>query len=176
MNNRWNNFLCGIDRATNIIVWRWPNWNQWPKMVSVDLDIEIHNFSGLSFDYITENDYDNFAVRREFIDGRWALTRSDITLTPDQVNDLAFKKAKCRAISVWLNRLYQKISESEGILPGIYNAALGSQEEKLLLQRRDKVRFLVQEQVANYHDKLWLATNQEELQEILNTAQARWNI
>jgi len=173
MKKQWLDFLCAVDRSTQRIVWRWPGWKGYPKMIPADINIVIKNIICEIDVPITEENFQKFQVR---LDSFRKILIDQTELDDTNLAKLQLQKYKCRQISAWLNKLYMKSSEYEGILPGIYLASPGSYEEQLHKDTAKKVATISQELIYEFHDKMWLAQSAEEFNDILQTARSRWLI
>lgn len=165
-------FLCAMDRATGVILYRWADWPGNPKLMPTDVDIVFLYHKGYSQEVIKESDFQDFNVIRT----RKILTLRTKELTDVDLTRLKLNKLKCQKIAAWLNTLYLKMTASEGILPGIYGVKPGGFEEKLLQDSSKKIRDLAAEVIYEFHDRLWLAETEDEFLNIYNAARAKWLI
>lgn len=169
--------LCGMDTATNVIVYAWPNWPGTPKMIPTDINLVFFHFKGYASDPIRGKNFDEFnVVRGTSDDGKLTLKFRQRSLTFEEFQRLTLSKLKCQKISFWLNAIHLRISESEGILPGIYAVTPGSWEERLHQENSKKIKEIASEIICEFHDKLWLAESVTELENIYNAAISKWVI
>ena len=165
-------FLCAMDRATGVIIYRWLDWPGNPKLMPTDVDIVFSYFRGYGEGVIKETDFQDFNVVRT---GK-TLSLKINELTDADLTRLKLNKLKCQCVAAWLNTLYLKMTASEGILPGIYGVKPGGFEEKLLQDSSNKIKYLAAEVIYEFHDRLWLAESENELLNIYNAARAKWLI
>lgn len=169
-------FLCGIDSATGIIVYRWPNWPGTPKLISTDVNIQFFYFRGNSEEHIKENDFISFSVIRKKERGTASLILRTVELLPEKQEQLTLMQLKCRCISAWLNKIHLKISAADGILPGIYGVKPSGADEHLFIENHKKIKAIAAEIIYEFHDRMWLAKTEDEFLDVYNAAIARWVI
>jgi hypothetical protein len=120
----------------------------------------------------TLDEFNNFSVR--YYDNNLSIV--DEYYTELDYKRFRLSKKKCQKIYVWLNNLYKKLTNSQGILPGIYNTTPGSYEEQLYLQEEQKVKSLINEIMLEFHDNLWLAETKDEFNDLYIKATKKWII
>jgi hypothetical protein len=143
-------------------------------LTSADVNIQFFYFTGSAADDIKERNFQDFAVVREKITDTATLRLRTFEISDEKVAQLKFMNFRCRRIAAWLSKIHILISESEGILPGIYGVRPGSREEALYIEHNKKIKAVAAEIVYEFHDRMWLAKTEDEFLGVYNAAMARW--
>lgn len=167
----FSNMYFAYDASTRVVLWRQHYWPGWPKMKPTTSDILISSFLDFHIP-ATFDEFNNFSVR--YYDNNLSIT--DEYYTELDYERFRLSKRKCRKIYFWLNNLYKKLTNSQGILPGVYNAIPGSYEEQLYIQEEQKIKSLINEIMLEFHDNLWKAETQKEFNDLYIKATRKWII
>lgn len=167
----FSNMYFAYDSSTRVVLWRQHQWTGWPKMKPTTPDIMISSFLNFHIP-ITQPNFDNFSVR--YYD-------NDLSISNIHYNNLDYarfslSKLKCQKIYYWLNNMYKKLTNSQGILPGIHNVVPGSYEEQLYIQEEQKIKSLITEIMIEYHDNLWNAETEDKFNDLFIEATRKWII
>jgi len=167
----FSNMYFAYDASTRVVLWRQHYWPGWPKMKPATPDILISSFLDFHIP-ATIDEFNSFSVR--YYDNNLSIT--DEYYTDLDRERFCLSKLKCQKIYRWLNTLYKKLTNSQGILPGIHNSILGSYEEQLYIQEEQKVKSLINEIMFEFHDNLWLAKTEDEFNDLFIEATRKWII
>lgn len=171
-------FLCGYDTITNVVLFRWPGWREYPRFVPcVDcIRFTQVNYTSMAPRY-AEVDFAEFQITVSRIEtGEVSFKRRVGELTVDDRARIVLSQLKIRELAAWLNSIKLVLYRNNGILPGVFNAIPGTTEHQMMVDASLKCQTLANMVIGEFYDQFWLAEDANQLASVVAAAKSRWII
>lgn len=158
---RWENLLVVVDKKTRRIIHR-SAWAEWPQMIPATPRLAVRNWKGWS-KFTEEKDWSNFNIA-------WPQSGfGDLELledaTSEEIETFKLDRTKSAMALRWLNVLYALDRSVSGMIPGIDFADTPAELE-LMLQERQSVRSMIQNDLKTHWASIWEADSLKSLEQI----------
>jgi hypothetical protein len=158
---RWENLLVVVDKKTRRIIYR-SAWSEWPQMIPATPRLAVRNWKGWS-KFTEEKDWNSFNI------GWPRAGFGDLELfedaTSEEIETFKLDRTKSAMALRWLNVLYALDRSVSGMIPGIDFADTPAELE-LMLQERQSVRSMIQNDLKTYWASIWEAQSLKSLEQI----------
>lgn len=154
---QFRELIIAVDKETQRIVWHTP-YREWPRMMPSTAQLAIFPWRGNTD--VTNKSIDNLTVKHD----RGGLALVDEFPDGAEKDRLLFVREQCILCWRWLIQLHDLRLSTVGLLPGIPLGKAGSNDRKLFEEEQSRMVDVITEEIAQYHDMIWMASDMDELE------------